>query len=927
VLKYKYYLSVKIIPEHEKYIILSGFQEQRWIMNKDNKQLYLIDGHALIYRAYYALLKNPLTNSKGTPTGAVYGFANYLLRLLDTYNCPYWAVVLDSDKPTFRHELYAEYKANREEMPEDLKVQIPLIDRLIKVLNIPSVRQEGLEADDLIAGLSLRASREGFDVFIVTKDKDLMQLIGPHVKMLTPENGGELGLMGAEDVRLKMGIPPEKIVDYLALVGDASDNIPGVPGVGPKTALKILEAAGSVEALLDNPSVLKNAKLEEKIRQNREALLLSRTLATLEFNAEVDTPIESLARAPIDHSACMALFKELEIHSLLKHPLVAGAAKKPEFSVGIAQSLGEVSAFVKRVEKNGWVSVDTETTGTEPRGAGLVGITLAIDDKESIYIPVKHTAGENLPLFKVLDLVRPVLESADVKKIGQNLKYDSQIFRNYEITLRGLEFDCMVAGYLIDPGKRQYSLDRMAADWLSLDATPIESLIGKGKTQRSFAEVPIQDAAAYSGEDVVLPIKLRRALDPVLKERSLDKLFMEIEMPLVEVLAELEWNGILIDTDLLKELSIKYSARIENVTAEIYRMAGTEFNLNSPKQVSDVLFKTLELTQSKKTKVGSFKTDVDVLERLAHEHPIVQKILDHREAAKLLSTYIHALPEAINPATKRVHTSFNQTITATGRLSSTGPNLQNIPVRTEEGRQIREAFIAPQGYVLVSADYSQIELRILAHLSEDTFLTEAFLNDKDIHTQTASAIYGVFPETVTPDMRRSAKTINFGLMYGMGPVNLSRQLGISFHEAQKFIDTYFQQFPKVKGYIESSIARARELGYSETMLGRRRYLPDINAANRNVREAAERTAMNTPVQGTAADIIKIAMVAIYRTMRKESENARMLLQVHDELVFEVPEKEADDFAKWVVKKMSSALELSVPLKVDAGKGKNWSEAH
>ncbi len=896
-------------------------------MAVDKKQLYLIDGHALIYRAYYALIKNPLTNSKGTPTGAVYGFANYLLRLLETYNCPYLAIALDSDKPTFRHELFTDYKANRDEMPDDLKVQIPLIDRLIEALNIPSVRQEGLEADDLIAGLAQRAAAQGFEVFIISKDKDLMQLVGPRVKMLTPESGGALELMGVDEVRAKMGIPPEKIVDYLALVGDASDNIPGVPGVGPKTALKILEAAGSVEALLENPAVLKNPKLEEKIKQNREALVLSRTLATLHLKADVDTPIESLIRAPINRSACMEFFKELEIHSLLKHPLIAASAKKLEFEVTIVKSLDELIGLVKRVEKKGWISIDTETTSTEPRSAKLVGIAAAIDEAMAWYIPVGHAAGENLPMYKVLDIVRPVLESDVIKKIGQNLKYDYQIFRNYEISMRGIEFDCMVAGYCIDAGKRQYGLDRMAADWLSLDTTPIESLIGKGRTQRSFAEVPVKDAAAYSGEDVVLPIRLKKLLEPVLKDRSLDKLFKEIEMPLVEVLSELEWNGVLIDTEFLKQLSGRYSARIEEITTEIYRIAGTEFNLNSPKQVSDVLFETLKLPRSKKTKVGSFVTNVDVLEKLARDYPIAQKILDHREAAKLLSTYIDALPAAINPETGRVHTSFNQTVTATGRLSSTGPNLQNIPVRTEEGKQIREAFIAPKGYVLVSADYSQIELRILAHLSRDPFLAKAFLDDKDIHTQTASAIYGVFPEMVTPEMRRAAKTINFGLMYGMGPVNLSRQLGISFLEAQKFIETYFQQFPEVKSYIESSIAKARELGYSETMLCRRRYLPDLNAANRNIREAAERTAINTPVQGTAADIIKIAMVDIKRHMREICPRAKMLLQVHDELVFEVPEKEADEFAKWVVKRMSSALKLSVPLKVDAGIGENWSEAH
>jgi DNA polymerase I len=895
-------------------------------MSENKKQLYLIDSHALIYRAYYALARTPLTNAKGIPTGAVFGFASYLLRLVEQFKCPYWAAVLDSSKPTFRHEMYADYKANREEMPDDLKAQMPLIDRLIDAFNIPAVRQDGLEADDLIAVLARRAAAEGFEVFIVSKDKDLMQLVGPHVSMLAPENGGALSLFGPAEVKEKMGVAPESIVDYLALVGDASDNIPGVPGVGPKTAVKILEAAGSVERLLENAALLKNPKLEEKIALNRDALLISKKLATLHFEAKVEAGIESLRRAPVRQEVCRELFKELEFHSLLRNPLFS-SAKKLEFTPRIVGSIDELATIVSAATENGWVSVDTETTSTEPRSAHIVGVALALNETESWYAPLGHLTGENLPLQGALDCLKPLLETGSVKKIGQNLKYDYQIFKNYGIVLRGIDFDCMVAAYLIDPGKRQYSLDQLAADWLSAETTPIESLIGKGKTQKSFAEVPIADAAPYSGEDVVLPIRLRKLLAPVLDERNLAKLFDEIEMPLVECLAELEWRGVLIDTALLGRLSAEYAARIGELTKDIHALAGVEFNLNSPKQVSDVLFGALNLPHSKKTKVGSFETNVDVLEKLAPLHPIVQKILDHREAQKLLSTYIDALPATVNGESGRVHTSFNQTVAATGRLSSTGPNLQNIPVRTEAGRQIREAFVAEEGTVIVSADYSQVELRILAHLSGDPFLTKAFLDDRDIHTQTASAVYGIFPEMVTPDMRRAAKTINFGLMYGMGPINLSRQLGISFAEAQKFIDTYFQQFPKVKSYIEGSIAGARETGYTETLLGRRRYLPDLNAANRTIREAAERIAINTPVQGTAADIIKIAMIDIHRHGAEVCPRARMLLQVHDELVFEVPVDEAETFAKWVAERMSGAFTLSVPLKVDTGIGKNWSEAH
>jgi DNA polymerase-1 len=895
-------------------------------MDTEKKQLYLIDGHALIYRAYYALIRTPLTSAKGIPTGAVFGFANYLLRLIESYNCPYWAIALDSDKPTFRHEMYAQYKANREEMPDDLKTQIPLVRDLIDAMNIPWVKQDGVEADDLIAVLTHRAVEQGFEVYIVSKDKDLMQLVGPRVRMLAPETGGALISMGPDEVKAKMGVGPEGIVDFLSLVGDASDNIPGIPGVGPKTALKILEAAGTVEQLLENPALLKNPKLEQKVADNRDALLMSKKLATLHLDVDAPLDIADLKKRPMLQDKCIALFKELEFGSFLRHQLFS-TAKKLNHTTRIVASLDEVVALAIIIKNAGFVSIDTETTSTEPRSARLVGISLAIDDAEAFYVPVGHAAGQNLSLNETIKALQGIIESPEIKKIGQNLKYDYQVFKNYGIAMQGLAFDVMIAAYLVDPGKRQYNLDKVAAEWLSVETTPIETLIGKGKAQKSFAEVAVPDAAAYSGEDVVLPLKLKNLLGPLLAERNLEKLFVDIEMPLVETLAELEWAGVLIDTDLLKTLSVKYTDRIAALTAEIHGMAGVEFNLNSPKQVSDVLFETLHLPRSKKTKVGSFETNVDVLEKLAPDHPIARKILDHREAQKLLSTYIDALPASINPLTGRVHTSFNQTVTATGRLSSTGPNLQNIPIRTEEGRQIREAFVAPGGHVLVSADYSQIELRILAHLSQDPFLVNAFLDDKDIHTQTASAIYGIFPEMVTPDMRRAAKTINFGLMYGMGPINLSRQLTISFAEAQRFIDAYFRQFPQVKVYIESSIVRARELGYTETMLGRRRYLPDITASNRNIREAAERVAINTPVQGTAADIIKIAMVRIHKELPAAFPKATMLLQVHDELVFEAPEEQAKALAAWVVERMSGAIKLDVPLKVDAGTGKNWKEAH
>ncbi|MFW6244710.1 MAG: DNA polymerase I, partial [Fibrobacterota bacterium] len=890
-------------------------------ISMNEKCLYLIDGHALVYRAYYALIKNPLTNSKGQPTGAVYGFANYLLRLIETYTCPYMAVVMDSSKPTFRHEAYEKYKAHREEMPDDLKSQMPLIQELIQAFNLPIVKQDGLEADDLIAILTHKAVEEGYEVFLVTRDKDLMQLLGPKVKMLAPEGTGIFQVLGPEEAFNKMGVRPDQIVDYLALVGDASDNIPGVPGIGPKNAVKILEKAGSVEKILADPSILETPKLISKIEENRERLEISKMLATLKLDADAGFEPEHLMRKDIDREKCLALFRELEFTSLLKNP-VFGNAPRLKPAVNILQSVQEVEELAGKIKEAGTVSIDVQATGLLPRAAELVGITFALNAEEAFYIPLGHKEGGNLELEPVMSVLKNVLESTDVGKIGQNLKYDCQILRNYSVCIKGIQFDSLLAAYLIDPGRRQYDLGILAQEWLDLEVTPVEKIIGKN----TAADVSVKVVAPYAAEVACLPILLRERLEPLLVERNCLELLNEMELPLEFVLADLEYNGVLMDTGLLEQLSKEYTAEIDRITSEIYDLAGETFNLNSPKQVGEVLFGSMGLKGGKKTKNGGYSTNVAVLEKLADDYPVVQKILEHREKQKLLSTYIDALPLQILEKSGRVHTSFNQAVTATGRLSSTNPNLQNIPIRTESGRKIREAFIADEGNVLVAADYSQIELRILAHLSDDPLLIQAFVEDKDIHTQTASAIYQVFPEIVTSEMRRAAKTINFGLMYGMGPVNLSRQLKIPFAEAKYFIESYFTQFPTIRTYMDSTIQKARDLGYTETLLGRRRYLPEINASNRVVREASERTAINTPVQGTAADIIKIAMVDIHRKLGEWS-GVKMLLQVHDELVFEVPGEKAQAFSEWVSGKMSGAYELKVPLKVEAGIGKHWGEAH
>ncbi len=892
----------------------------------DNKHLYLVDAHALIYRAYYAMIKNPLSNSKGQPTSAILGFANYILRLLSDYSCPYLAVVFDAGRATFRQEIYADYKANRVETPDDLRSQIPFVHRLVAHLGIPGLMREGYEADDIIAHLTEKAVADGFTVSLVTKDKDLMQLVGKAVTMLSPETGGTLTVWRPEQVKEKMGVEPARIRDLLALMGDASDNIPGVPGVGPKTAVKILAEAGSLDAVLADPSLIKSEKLRQKILDNKEFVEISRRLATLRSDIDFDVPLESLRAAAPRREDCIALFKELEFHSLLKHPLFE-VRKEATFESTVIESLDQLAAVAEHILSAGAVSIDTETTSTACREADLVGISLAVSPTVAWYVPVGHAESErNLPLEQALAMCRPFIESEAVAKIGQNLKYDYQVLKRHGLQMRGIAFDTMIAAYLIDPGKRQFSLDSLAAHWLELHTTEIETLIGKGKKQQCFSEVPVDRAARYAGEDVVLPFMLRDRLTEVLEERNLLQLFTQVETPLIVVLAEMEYRGIRLDSDLLFEQSREHSQSLAQISQQIYALAGEEFNLNSPKQVAEILFGKLGLPKSRKTKTG-LSTDVAALEKLAHEFPVARKLLDYREVQKLLSTYIDALPTQINGDTGRLHTSFNQTVAATGRLSSANPNLQNIPIRTESGKRIREAFVADEGFLIVSADYSQIELRILAHLSGDPRLLDAFARDQDIHRQTASAIYGVFPELVTAEMRRAAKTINFGLMYGMGPINLSRQLGISYKEARSFIETYFEQFPSIRVLMEKHISLARERGYSETLLGRRRYLPDIDAKSRQVREAAERTAINTPVQGTAADIIKLAMIQIHRDINDRYPEASMLLQVHDELVFEAPADQAREFADWAARAMSVAYTLKTPLRVDVGVGPNWSVAH
>jgi DNA polymerase-1 len=922
----------------------------------DEKKLYIVDGYAFAYRAYYALIRSPLISSKGFPTGAIYGFTNYLLRLIEAFGCPYLAVAMDSSVPTFRHEAYAPYKANREAMPDDLRQQMPRIFELLDAFNIPVVKKDGFEADDIVATLTKRALAEGFDVFLVTRDKDLMQLVGPNVTMLAPDGSGVFSPMGPSEVLDKMGVPPEKVLDYLSLIGDASDNIPGVHGIGPKGAINILETL-TVDQILEDPSRVESAKHANRIREQKEALALSKMLATLRDDVELDVSLDNLKRRDFDFSRSRALLNELEFFSMLRNPLF-GARKMFEPLMRTVGSVDQLRSLIETIEKRGEVSIDAVVAGNHPRTAKLMGIVLAVDPAEAFYAKIDSgAAAEALPEQRAVDggpssvaidlfdgydavdksgavdgggsldrdetlkILAGVLESPRIGKTGHDLKRISIALRSEGITLRGVAFDAMLAAYVIDPGKRRYDLAELVGEHIGIDIKiGGDWRDGNGFVDPLAGHTPSADAACAA-------LLLREKLLPVMDERGCAGLFGDIELSLEAVLADMEWHGMLIDTELLSRLSSEYAAEIERITRDISALAGEELNLNSPKQLAEILFGKLGLQGGKKTKGGSRSTRVEVLEGLSADHPAVMSILDYREKQKLLSTYIDALPAQVLPQTGRVHTSFNQAVTATGRLSSTNPNLQNIPIRTESGRKIREAFIAPQGCVLVSADYSQIELRVLAHLSGDPSLIRAFTDDKDVHAQTASAIYGVPPELVTPEMRRAAKTINFGLMYGMGPVNLSKQLGISFTEARKFIESYFDQFPSIRAFIDTEIRKTRDLGYSETIFGRKRYLPEINSTNRIVREAAERTAINTPVQGTAADIIKVAMINLYRKMPDKWPRTKMLLQVHDELVFETPAESADNFALWAKEEMCGACELKVPLKVDAGIGKHWGEAH
>ena len=934
-------------------------------------KLLLIDAYALIYRSYYAFIKNPRINSKGVNTSAIFGFINTLEDVLRRVGPTHVAVGFDPSGPTFRHEAFEEYKAQREETPEVIRQSVPVIRDIIDAYNIPILEVPRYEADDVIGTVSKIAESKGFDVFMMTPDKDYGQLVSDHIFQYRPKFGGDYETLGVQEVLEKYGLTSiSQMTDLLGLMGDSSDNIPGCPGVGEKTAQKLLEEFGSIENLLNNTDKIKGA-LRTKVEENKEQILFSKYLATIVTDVPIDFDAASCLRVKQDENRLADIYTDLEFKSFLakldvsvQQEIKIGNVKKPAgtqlslfdeivnesvifpnkeanssenstlkdltstpHTYHLADKEDDIVVLANLLGKQKSFAFDTETDSTDPVSAKLVGISFAVKEYEAWYVPVP----ENMDAAKkIVSIFAEVLQNKEIEKVGQNIKFDILVLRKYGVRVQGNLFDTMIAHYLINP-ELHHGMDYLAETYLKYKPVPIESLIGaKGKNQLSMRDVPVDKVAEYAAEDADVTLRLRNFFEPKLKDYAVESLFYDIEMPLVYVLAEIEFTGVKLDKKALSEFSVVLTEKLQASEQEIYGMAGSEFNINSTKQVGEILFERLKITEDKvkKTKTGGFSTSEETLEKLRNKHPIIGKILDYRGIKKLLSTYVDALPELINPETGKIHTSFNQTVTSTGRLSSTNPNLQNIPIRDDLGREIRKAFIADNDDSLFfSADYSQIELRIMAHLSEDSNMIEAFRNGADIHSATAAKIYNVSDENVTSDMRRKAKTANFGIIYGISVFGLAERLNIPRSESKELIDGYFKTYPRIHEYMEECIRLAREKGYVETLFRRRRYLPDIHSNNAIVRGYAERNAINAPIQGSAADIIKVAMVRIYNRLETEGLKSKRIFQVHDELNFNVYKDELATVRKIVLEEMEGAIQLQVPLIADCGVGRNWIEAH
>ncbi len=918
-------------------------------------KLFLIDAYALIYRSYYAFLRNPRINSKGLNTSAIMGFCNTLNEVLTKESPTHIGVAFDHGK-TFRHDAFPEYKAQREETPEDIKLSVPLIKQILEAMHIPILQVDGFEADDIIGTVATRFGSDGIETFMLTPDKDYGQLIGPNVFMYRPRHGGGYEIIGEKEVGDKYGIPtPAQVIDLLALMGDTADNFPGCPGVGEKTAAKLINQFGSIDNMLQHTDEIKG-KLREKVENAVEDIKMSKFLATIRTDVPMQLDLDELKVEQLDEAKLRTIFEELEFRTLINKFLNKGEVKsktdnnqldlfaenttnessEPKFAkyesikttqheYQLIENEGELRRLCDFFITKKFVSIDTETTSTDAISAELVGLSFSAEESKAFYVPVPANYEEAL---KVVQIFKPLYESDKIMKIGQNIKYDYEVLTRYGVTIQGKMFDTMIAHYLIQP-ELHHNMDYLAETLLGYQTIHIEELLGpKGKKQKNMRDLSPTDIYEYAAEDADITLRLKNVLEPRLKELSVEELFWNIEMPLVRVLADMELNGVCLDTEALQDTSKIFNERMREYEQEIYKEAGEEFNISSPKQVGDILFGKLQIMDKpKKTKTGQYVTSEEVLQSLENKSPIVRNILNYRGMKKLLSTYIDALPKLINPRTGHIHTSFNQALTATGRLSSSDPNLQNIPVRTDDGKEIRKCFIPEEGCLFFSADYSQIELRIMAHLSEDENMMEAFREGHDIHRATAAKIWHEDIDKVTDAQRKKAKQANFGIIYGITTYGLAQRMDISNAEAKDLIQDYFRTFPKVQAYMEHAKEVARAKGYAETLFHRRRYLADINSRNATVRGFAERNAINAPIQGTEADIIKVAMVRIWERFKKEGIRSKMILQVHDELNFSVYPEEREQVERIVIEEMQNAYPLNVPLIADAGWGKNWLEAH
>ena len=961
-------------------------------------KLFLLDAYALIYRAYYGFIRNPRINSKGENTSAVLGFVNTLEEILTKENPEYIGVAFDPHGPTFRHEAFPDYKAQREETPEGIRFAVPIIKDVLKAYRIPVLEVQGFEADDVIGTLAKQSESIGeLDTYMMTPDKDYGQLVAKNVKMYKPRFDGGFDILGEKEVKEKYGLSDVKqVIDLLGLMGDSSDNYPGCPGVGEKTAVKLINEFGSIENLLAHTEQLKGA-MKKKVEEHVEDIKMSKFLAAIKTDVPITLNLESLKREPIDDVALKEIFERLEFRTLLRKKLggsdttsassptptvssnknkgkgqmgdlfsgdlFGGASESPQtpssqasenakftdmgqgdlffsnlsdltttpHTYQLVDSMEEMEKLAANILTFGFVSLDTETTSVDAMSAKLVGLSFAMKEGEAYYVPVpqhEEWTGEDFEkTLKVVNIFKKVYENDQILKIGQNIKYDMMVLANYDIHLEGKMFDTMIAHYILAPELR-HNMDYLAEVYLKYKTIHIDALIGSGKKQRSMSELDPKEVYEYAAEDADVTLKLKNILEKELHEKGLYQLFEEVEMPLVPVLARMEMNGARIDEVSLAETSKVFTERMETIERDIREVAGQELNISSPRQIGELLFDQLKIdSKPKKTKTGQYVTDEATLLALKSKHPVVEKILDYRGYKKLLSTYIDALPQLVNPRTGHIHTSYNQAVTATGRLSSSNPNLQNIPIRDENGKEVRKAFIPDEGELFFSADYSQIELRLMAHLSQDKNMVEDFNSGHDIHQATAAKIFKVPIEEVTSTMRRKAKTANFGIIYGISAFGLAERMEVSRGEARQLIDDYFATYPGVKEYMDKSIEKARQLGYTQTLLGRRCQLPDINSRNAVVRGYAERNAINAPIQGTAADIIKVAMIRIDKRMREEGLRSKMILQVHDELNFSVVPEEKEQLQALVINEMQNAIQLSVPLFADCGWGTNWLEAH